>query len=164
MIKVVRFEDISLGDVKALCDGLPFKTEVVDGIGVPEKAYNSERRQYLADYFIDEIKKLEGRVLGVTGVDLYAPGLNFIFGEAEMNGRACVISVFRLNGERKIFISRAVKEAVHEIGHTIGLMHCHNPLCVMHFSNCLADTDIKNAWYCPRCERLVKNEIDELMK
>ena len=49
MIRVAPFGNISIADVKALCDGLPFKTEVVDGIGVPEKAHNSERRQYLAD-------------------------------------------------------------------------------------------------------------------
>lgn len=49
MIRVAPFEDIIIVDIKALCDGLPFKTEVVNGIGVPEKAHNSERRQYLAD-------------------------------------------------------------------------------------------------------------------
>ncbi|MDI6916222.1 MAG: archaemetzincin family Zn-dependent metalloprotease [Thermoplasmatales archaeon] len=164
MIKILPFGDIDTADIKALCDNLPFKTEIADRIEIPEKAYDSERNQYLAEYFIEEAKRFDGRVLGVTDVDLYTYGLNFIFGEAEMNGRIAVISIFRLRNGKKTFVERMVKEAVHEIGHTIGLIHCQNPLCVMHFSNCLTDTDIKNAWYCPKCERLVKSEIEGLMK
>jgi len=164
MIKIVPFGDISIADIKTLCDGLPFKTEITDRIGIPEKAYSSERGQYLAEHFIKEAKRFDGRILGVTDADLYTHGLNFIFGEAEMNNRTAVISIFRLKNGKKTFVKRMVKEAVHEIGHTIGLTHCHDPLCVMHFSNCLADTDVKGAWYCSKCERLVKDKIDGLMK
>jgi len=46
---------------------------------------------------------------------------------------------------------RAVKEAVHELGHTFGLDHCSDPRCVMHFSNMLADTDRKGREFCPSC-------------
>jgi len=47
--------------------------------------------------------------------------------------------------------ARAVKEAVHELGHTFGLDHCSDPRCVMHFSNMLADTDRKGREFCPSC-------------
>jgi archaemetzincin len=50
-----------------------------------------------------------------------------------------------------IFRERAVKEAVHELGHTFGLGHCPDSSCVMHFSNCLDDTDRKGKEYCPEC-------------
>ena len=50
-----------------------------------------------------------------------------------------------------LFLQRAVKEAVHELGHTCGLGHCRNPRCVMFFSNTLHDTDVKGPGFCTAC-------------
>lgn len=52
-----------------------------------------------------------------------------------------------------LFHLRAVKEAVHELGHTYGLGHCRNPRCVMSFSNSLRDVDRKERDFCPSCRR-----------
>ena len=97
-------------------------------------------------------------ILGVTGVDLTAPGLNFVFGLADPGGRAAVISLARLYPEfygqprdPRLFKARAVTEAVHELGHLMGLDHCPNPACVMAFSNSLADTDRKGPGFCRAC-------------
>lgn len=103
-------------------------------------------------------------ILGVTGVDLTAPGLNFVFGLADPGGRAAVISLARLYPEfygqprdPRLFKARAVTEAVHELGHLMGLDHCPNPACVMAFSNSLADTDRKGPGFCEACrEKLGK--------
>jgi archaemetzincin len=46
---------------------------------------------------------------------------------------------------------RALKEAVHELGHTLGLRHCSRSLCVMHFSNSIFDTDKKKSLLCDQC-------------
>ena len=103
-------------------------------------------------------------VLGVTGVDLTAPGLNFVFGLADPQSRCAVISLARLYPEfygqprdPGLFKARALKEAVHELGHLLGLGHCPDPACVMLFSNSLADTDRKGPRFCQPCrERLRK--------
>lgn len=97
-------------------------------------------------------------VLGVAQTDLYVPSLNFVFGEAHCPGKVALISLFRLNPEfygqsydKQLFYERAVKEAVHEVGHTLGLGHCKKHLCVMFFSNSIWDTDRKNTTFCTKC-------------
>ena len=104
-------------------------------------------------------------ILGVTGVDLTAPGLNFVFGLADPQGRAAVISLARLYPEfygqprdPRRFKERAVKEAVHELGHLLGLGHCPHPACVMAFSNSLADTDRKGTGFCTTCRELLREK------
>ena len=143
----------------------------VDIVNLPETpryAYEPDREQYRASLIVDKLT--EGRdgkgekVLGVTGEDLFEQGLNYVFGEASPVDGTAVISLCRLkqefNGELPdtgLLIDRAVKEAVHELGHTFGLEHCSNIHCVMHFSNCLADTDIKNSTFCSKCHpKLIK--------
>jgi archaemetzincin len=105
-------------------------------------------------------------ILGVTGVDLTAPGLNFVFGLADPRGRAAVISLARLYPEfygqprdPRRFKARAVIEAVHELGHLLGLGHCPDPACVMAFSNSLADTDRKGPGFCQACREKLGTEV-----
>jgi archaemetzincin len=135
---------------------------------IPQYAYEPDRAQYRASLIVDKLAESidakEKKILGVTGEDLFEQGLNFVFGEASPAHGAAVISLCRLrqefNGELPdpdLLIDRAVKEAVHELGHTFGLVHCSNLHCVMHFSNCLADTDIKNSSFCSKCHpKLIK--------
>ncbi|OGN95060.1 MAG: hypothetical protein A2Z75_02735 [Chloroflexi bacterium RBG_13_50_10] len=138
-----------------------------EAIGL-EPAYDSKRQQYLASKLLSRLKKSivaeDEKALGIVDVDLYAPGLNFIFGQADIAAGVALISLCRLRQEyyglpsdEALFPDRAIKEAVHELGHTFGLGHCSNYKCVMHFSNSLADTDQKQAAFCSRCHpKLIK--------
>ena len=133
-----------------------------------EQAYNSKRGQYLASKLLAWLKKSglgkDEKVLGIVDLDLYAPGLNFIFGQADIISGVAIISLCRLGQEfyespsdEALFLDRAVKEAVHELGHTFALEHCKNARCVMHFSNSLPDTDWKQAVFCSQCRpKLIK--------
>jgi archaemetzincin len=73
-------------------------------------------------------------------------------------GAAALISLWRLKpefyGEQPdfaLYVLRALKEAVHELGHSLGLQHCPRSLCVMHFSNSIFDTDKKQSFFCDQC-------------
>lgn len=127
---------------------------------IPSSSYNAARGQYLAGGFLAELRKLalaanNTKFLGITEVDLYSQGLNFVFGQADINGPASVISLARLQPlnfnqweQRELLQKRVLKEAVHELGHTFGFQHCQNRQCVMRFSNNISDTDEKSDSYC----------------
>jgi archaemetzincin len=130
-----------------------------EALPVPAEAYDSGRDQYIADVLLTAVQQLGGQhVIGVTDLDLYSGDLNFVFGLAQLPGKAAVISLHRLRygADRDIFRRRVVKEVVHELGHTLGLRHCPDACCVMHFSNSLADTDRKGIKYCERCRQKLR--------
>ncbi len=132
----------------------------------PKYAYDPKRDQYYSTLILKRLEESipeDGKkILGVTQVDLFVPIFTFVFGEAMMEGRAAVISTHRLNPKfyskafsRSIFISRIIKEAVHELGHTFGLTHCRLKKCVMYSSSKIVDTDYKDIDFCPTCKDLL---------
>ena len=111
------------------------------------------------------LKKVSGhslKILAVTHLDLYSPIFSYLYGEAQLNGSAALMSLYRLHQEfyrlpsnRDLFLSRYEKQAIHEIGHTFGLVHCKDKNCVMYPSSSIVDTDVKSNSLCPVCARLV---------
>jgi len=130
---------------------------------IPEKAFDKGRGQYSSTLILSEVQRYAAKrnlscLLGVVDADIFVSGLNFVFGEAACPGKAALISLWRLRPEfydepssMEVFLERAVKESVHEVGHTLGLGHCPRSLCVMHFSNSILDTDRKQSGFCDRC-------------
>ena len=139
-----------LGSVSRYLEGLGFSVRISEELPIPERAYNRKRSQYTVIPFIELVDDYEGHHLLVTDVDLCTSHLNFIFGCGP--GPNAIISIARLKGD--LLEERMIKEAVHELGHVFSLGHCDNLRCVMHFSNCLADTDYKQKEFCSRCQQL----------
>ncbi len=133
---------------------------ITPAVQLPKSAFNRLRGQYRSDLLLDFLEKNhEGRILGITAEDMYADKLNFVFGQAKINGRVSIISICRLNPEfyrqpknDELFQERAVKEAIHELGHCLGLGHCAKKTCVMSFSNTIADVDRKTKGLCEMCQ------------
>ncbi len=130
-----------------------FKTEIIvlPAVPIPHDCY-SRRGQYNSSCIISKLRVAE-KTLAVTSEDLYAKGLNFVFGEAELGGLRAVVSYHRLKfgAEREKLKERLLKEAVHELGHVFGLSHCKNQGCVMNFSNSVYEVDLKSHRFCRNC-------------
>jgi archaemetzincin len=131
--------------------------------------YDPGRRQYNGTKLLKTVDSMYAtdfsKTIGLFSVDLYIPILTYIFGQAYLNGRSGIASLYRLSNERygmdldeKIILERFRKEVIHELGHTFGLIHCHVPTCVMRSSTYVEDIDQKSMNICPRC----KKEINRL--
>ena len=63
---------------------------------------------------------------------------------------------FRTAVEIREEINRLRRLVLHELGHTLGLIHCHDPTCVMQVSTYVEDIDIKPASFCLHCLETVR--------
>ena len=129
----------------------------------PEFAYHGERQQYHSSEILHRMQTFlttdSWRMLGVVAVDLYIPILTFVFGEAQMGGPCAVVSAHRLRQEfyglpadPELYRLRVIKEAVHEIGHTVSLTHCEDYSCAMAPSHAVEYIDLKEAVLCSTCQ------------
>lgn len=172
MITLVPIGEVEDAKIKTLAPPLTEilgqEAEVAGTLLQPREGWSRSRRQYLASALLAlvPIPARGNRALGIADADLYAPGLNFVFGLADIEGRRALISLARLRPEfygsppdDALFLERAAKEAVHELGHTYGLGHCRDPRCVMYFSNTLHDTDLKGPGFCTACREKLNRGI-----
>jgi archaemetzincin len=132
----------------------------------PDFAYHREREQYHSSEILQAMQAHVGidswRVLGVADVDLYIPILTFVFGEAQIGGPCGLVSAYRLRQEcyglpsdREILLQRLLKEAVHELGHTLDLTHCDDYQCAMAPSHAVEWIDLKESTLCGACRAQV---------
>ncbi|MGA7379233.1 MAG: archaemetzincin family Zn-dependent metalloprotease [Terriglobales bacterium] len=141
------------------CNVLPVRLD-------PEFAFHGERQQYHSSEILKRMQTFltadSWRMLGVSAVDLYIPILTFVFGEAQVGGPCAVVSAHRLRQEfyglapdHGLFRERLLKEAVHELGHTLSLTHCDDYRCVMASSHAVEWIDLKESTLCHACQAAV---------
>lgn len=135
-----------------------------------DSAFDPARRQYestaILRLLLTRVTPEGGRVLGVTDRDLFIPMLSFLFGHAQVDGPAALVSLARLRQEfyglppsAELLRERLHKEAAHELGHTCGLRHCNTPSCCMSLSTSIEYVDRKRPRFCPGCHALVREHL-----
>jgi len=146
----------------ALYEKFRVKTEILSPALDPSFALHAERQQYHSSEILASMQRfIKGstwRLLGITQLDLYIPILTFVFGEAQLGGASAIVSYHRLRQEfyglppdRDLLANRLLIEAVHELGHTLRLTHCHDYQCAMAPSHAVEWIDIKDSGFCDDC-------------
>jgi len=145
----------------------------------PAFAFDFSRNQYNSTALIAALVTLQVRqtrsatsasssdkVLGITSVDLFVPVLTFVFGEAQLDGNTAIVSTYRLDESiygfppnPRLTQERLLKESLHELGHTFGLIHCPDYLCVMHSSTSVEEIDVKTARFCLKCQEILEKKL-----
>jgi archaemetzincin len=141
-----------LRDYAAAFFNVPVK--VCDPITLFEEGWVPQRRQYNSSALIAQ---LAGNVpadalvyVGLTEKDLFARGLNFVFGEGNLRNRCGIYSLTRYEtDDESLFLRRAIKLMSHEVGHILSLEHCVTYRCVMQGANSIPEGDAQPAHLCP---------------
>ena len=143
------------------------KTDVQKASINIDRAYDQSRGQHNSTALLAQV--LNGAQLNqekhilVVEVDLYIPVLTFVFGEAQLNGVAAIVSTHRLQNQfyglshdYPLMLKRLEKEIVHELGHNFGLYHCRQFECVMRSSTYVEEIDLKLSVPCAACSNLLR--------
>ncbi|MBW1922788.1 MAG: archaemetzincin family Zn-dependent metalloprotease [Deltaproteobacteria bacterium] len=174
LISPINFADRALLDrmMKEMHKVFGFSVRVASVLDDVEFAYDRRRRQYHSTPILEALDRAAPpnfvKVLGITKEDLFIPILTHVFGEAQLGGRASIISTNRLGEDFpsgfhvEKFRCRVVKEAIHELGHTFNLRHCKDPTCLMHYCRTVRDVDRKSEHLCRYCQVLLSDEISIL--
>src|SRR5262252_5509909 len=164
LLPIGNFDERLLMEVApSLAEAFRVPCQIVGPRLDPQFAFHPERQQFHSTEIIQAMQAgaADGvwRVLGITGVDLYIPILTFVFGEAQMGGPCTVVSFHRLMqefyglpGDTNLLVQRLIKEAVHEVGHTLHLTHCDDYSCAMAPSHAVEWIDLKEGVLCSNCQ------------
>jgi archaemetzincin len=149
-----------------------YETEVIPLMRERDLPVDTIRGQVHSTAVLETISSLAPphalKVLAVTRADLFIPILTYVFGEAQLGGKSCILSTHRLieppclTTTEQGLHCRVAKEAIHELGHTFNLRHCPEHHCIMHYCRNLQDVDRKSNDLCRYCKVLLADEMKRL--
>lgn len=176
VVEIVPLDIMDKGLMSALALEItrifPFQCQVGAAERLPAGLLDKRRGQYDATRILEHLDtsgRTAFRLLGVMTLDIFTPILRYVFGGAMLEGRTALISTYRLSiappggdfpRNRRVFVSRVLKEGIHELGHTFGLTHCDDPTCVMAASLDMKHIDAKSTHLCYYCRIMLEDELE----
>ena len=148
------------------------QADVLEAMPIPVDAFDAGRMQYDAGRILthleDEVFEGYEKIIAVLSDDLFVPVFTYVMGEARQNGRCALISLFRLEEELPTgkptaphVLERCAKAALHEIGHLFNLIHCNDPLCLMHIASDACELDQRSFNLCRYCKLYLMERLTQ---
>jgi archaemetzincin len=157
---------------KGIAQSFGYPVDILSLLKNVDFALDPARNQYFSTVILEKLAGIAPpravKILAISDQDLFIPILTHVYGEAQLGGKACIVSTFRLTealpaiNTQKAYYRRVLKEAVHELGHTFNLRHCPDRSCCMHYCRSVDDVDRKSDNFCRYCKILLDDEIKRL--
>lgn len=175
LIGIVPFGDVPEIALKVITDHISalvnIPSQILPPLDHPEYAFDNRRYQYDAGIIIKALEampfKSYEKVVGVLDLDLFIPIFTHVFGEAKQGGKVALVSLFRLgknsdgsSSPAALVYERAVKVALHELGHLFALLHCEHKRCLMHFSGSIEELDEQPLYLCNYCSIYLQDKLN----
>ncbi len=130
----------------------------------PTFAFNKDRNQYHTTAIMRRLLTIKDMgtplIIGIADVDLFVPDSPFVYGEADRESHAAVMSLWRLKAEGEAWKRRTFVEAVHQAGHLVGLSYCEDARCAMFLATTITDAERRQLHLCNNC----RNELAKLRR
>ena len=148
------------------------QADVLAGVPTPVQALDPGRMQYDAGQVLSHLENqgFDGydKIIGVLSGDLFVPIFTYVLGEARQDGRCGLISYFRLEdpgpsrqAAPSRLLERCAKVALHELGHLFNLIHCNDPLCLMHICDDTRELDQRPLSLCRYCRMYFEQNMSQ---
>lgn len=139
---------------------------------LPDSAYYAPRKRYRASVLLKHLLLLRPSdsdyIVGLTAKDISTTkGEHYdwgILGLGYCPGKSCVVSTYRLRRsarDQHHVAQRFAKVILHEVGHNLGLRHCHQSTTCLMRDACgtIKTIDHESKGLCPNCQKLIAHKV-----
>jgi predicted Zn-dependent protease len=169
LVEILPVGEVAQTDLELVAQSiaLAFKvrTNIVNGMALPEAAWNEARKQHNADWILRVTGALrsEGafRTILVMAADIYSGGLPFVISMVSPDRKMILISTARLEGSEGVELpleqvrSRISRLAVRLFVASLNMRGCSND-CVLAGKSILENLDKVPGYFCPECASLLE--------
>ncbi len=167
-IVIVPLGDVDYFQINKLSTALSSRfghsVDILQGIKVPNEAYDVIKGQYFSTMILQKLELLKAsdkeKILGIIEDDIYNTRHHVLVSDTDPVGATGLVSLYQLKqqfyglpDDEKLIYHRLVKEATRVVGMLFSIPQCRNPRCVMFNSDEMFDIDQKSEKFCDICKR-----------
>lgn len=169
LVEIVPVGDVVQADLELVAQSVAgafnVRTEITNGIALPEAAWNEARKQHNGDWILRLANALKSagafRTILVTGADIYSGDLPRIASLISPDRKILLISIAGLEGPEGVELpleqvqNRIRRLAIRVLVTSLKIRGCSND-CVLAGKSTLENLDKVPDYFCPECASLLE--------